>query len=172
MLHVDHTFPPSVTLVNMTIVESLCSQIILQKSPIVFGIGPWAAMYAFGRSYPYKDSRQKLISCHISCLVTCKSCDHVWCVRRCMMRWCSLSPPLHGSRSALHEKSHLESREREEWALIRTRLVGGSMNSHGEMFANLFLDLFLLAAVAGTLSSLGRVCDSMHEREREKFMSW
>ena len=42
------------------------------------------------------------------------------------------------------------------------------MNSHGEMFANLFLDLFLLAAVAGTLSSLGRVCDSMHERERER----
>ena len=42
------------------------------------------------------------------------------------------------------------------------------MNSHGEMFANLFLDLFLLAAVAGTLSSLGRVCDSMHERGRER----
>ena len=38
------TFPPSVTLVSMTMVERRCSQTILQKSPTVLGIGPWAAM--------------------------------------------------------------------------------------------------------------------------------
>ena len=73
-----------------------------------------------------------------------------------------------GSRSASHEKSHLEG-EKEKWASIRTieghEIIGGG-NSHGEMFANLFLDLFLLAAVAGTVSSLGRVCDGAHEKER------
>ena len=34
------------------------------------------------------------------------------------------------------------------------------------MLANLFLALFLLAAVAGTLSSLGRVCVRVRERDR------
>ena len=38
------TFPPSVTLVSMTMVERRCSQIIRQKSPTVLGMGPWAAM--------------------------------------------------------------------------------------------------------------------------------
>ena len=34
------TFPPSLHLVSMTIVSSLCSQIILQKSTTVFVNGP------------------------------------------------------------------------------------------------------------------------------------
>ena len=38
--HTNNTFKPSVILVNMTIVESRCSQIILQKSLIVLGMGP------------------------------------------------------------------------------------------------------------------------------------
>ena len=62
-------------------------------------------------------------------------------------------------------------REREKWALIRNTWTneGVGDHSHGEMLANLFFDLFLLADVAGTLSSLGRDCVSVR-RERDVVM--
>ena len=47
-----HTLPSSNSFVNITTRFSFCSQIIPQKSSIVFCIGAWAAIYSLERRTP------------------------------------------------------------------------------------------------------------------------
>ena len=47
-----YTLSSSTILVNITMVDTFCSQIILQKSLTVLFIGPCAAMYALDSSKP------------------------------------------------------------------------------------------------------------------------
>lgn len=44
---------PSLHLVSITIIVTLCSQVIRQKSSTVPGSGPWLAMYSRSYVYPY-----------------------------------------------------------------------------------------------------------------------
>jgi len=51
--HYKLTFPFSTNLQSITIISTLCSQTIRQKSAIVLTFGPWVAMYLFFFLYPW-----------------------------------------------------------------------------------------------------------------------